>query len=92
MRSICWNVGRFPSSHYAFLSSKNGLQFTIEENESFLKVVAMGRRTSARWHVHVNQAMQAGGVLLGKQHGVRVANQAKVGRVKTQKATQKAPA
>jgi hypothetical protein len=45
--------------------------------------------TSWRWGggpppggVHVNQAIQAGGVLLGKQHRVCVANQAKVGHIR----------
>jgi len=45
MRSVCRNVHRFPSSHNPFLSLKRGLHFTIEKNESFFEVVAMGRRS-----------------------------------------------
>ncbi len=61
-----------------FLTTKRRFHFTFQNNESFLKVVAMWGRPPSRWNVHVDHAELSRCFRSGDGDGVGVSDQSNV--------------
>ena len=62
MRSIRRNIYCFPSLNAQFLTTKGRFNLTFQDNERFLKIMPVQRRTTARWNLHVDDAESPIGV------------------------------
>jgi hypothetical protein len=78
MGRVGGNVDGVSCFQARFLTTERRLHFTFQNNESLLEVVAMGRRSTSRWNVHVDHAEFARCFRAGDGDGVGVSDQTNV--------------
>jgi hypothetical protein len=81
MRSVGGNVQCLSRTHHRFLAAKGCLHLAFQENESFLEVMPVRRRTATRRYVHVDDAEASIGLLARHRDGVGVTHQTDVRKI-----------
>jgi len=82
MRRIGGDVNRVASANRGLLATERSFQRAFEKDERLLEVVAMRRRPTVRGNMHIDDAIAAGRILTRNGDGVRVADQADVGKTR----------
>ena len=78
VRSVGGDVDGVASLDDGFLSTKGGFHLSVKKDESFLEVVAMRRRATARRNVHVDDAEASIGLVAGHGDCIGVSHDADV--------------
>jgi hypothetical protein len=80
VRRVGRHVYGLSGLRHQWLASEAELHLTLEHGEHLLEVMAVGRGSTARWDMHVDERVFAGGVVTSHKDCIGVPDEAEVSK------------